>query len=244
MIYLSRKRSYVFILVIIVLILTSCQAFKKADSNPEEVMKEAIENMKELNSYEASAYVKIAPEEPEADGGHMKADIVYFKEPFSYSNLQELAMTSGDSDETLDKILLKNYVVDNKTYMFQSITNMWVSDENKDLIAQVEELANLFDSFEPEHFDDLSIKEETKDKIVVSGVTSNSKFLYNLMQNFEEGITGAFEMTIQKDQMYIEALKYTPNIETEKGHVNHEILVEAKNFNKASAIVVPEEAKQ
>lgn len=244
MIYLSRKSSYAFILVIIVTLLSGCQVFKKAETNPEEAVKQAIENMKELNSYEASAFVKIAPEEPQADGGHMKADIVYFRQPFSYSNLQELAMTSGDSDKALDKIILKNYVVDNKAYMFQSITNMWVSDDSKDNIAQMEKLANLFDSFEPEHFGELRIKEETKDTLVIAGVTSSSGFLYNLMQNFDKGVTGAFEMTIQKDQMYIQSLKYSPNIETEKGHVNHEILLEAKNFNKAPEIVVPEEAKQ
>lgn len=242
--YISSKKNYLLILMVLVMILTSCQVFKKEASNPDEVIKEAIDNMKKLNSYEASAFIKIAPEEPEADGGHMKADIVYFKEPFSYSNIQELSMTSGDSNATLDKIVLKNYVVDNKAYMFQSITNMWASDETKALIEEVEKLANIFDSFDPQHFSDLRIKEETKDKIVVAGVTNNSKFLYNLMQNFDEGITGAFEMTIQKDKMYMENLKYTPNIETEKGHVNHEIILDVKNFNKATAIVVPEEAKQ
>ncbi len=240
----SIKRTLLFILLTLILVLSGCQSIKKDSSDPEALLKDAIDNMKKLESYEASVSVKIAPEEPEADGGSMSADIVYHKAPFSYSNLQKLSMTSGDSNETLDKIELKNYVVDGVAYMYQSITALWVNETDKDLINQVEELANIFDSFKAEDFDDLRIKEDSKDKTVVAGTTKSSNFLYNLMQNFDEKVTGAFEMVISKDNGYMEKLIYTPNIETEGGHVNHEIIIEVKSFNKAPAITVPAEAKQ
>lgn len=242
--YISSKKICILIVFVLVFILSGCQGLKKDTGNPEELVKETITKMKALGSYESTVLVKIAPEEPEADGGHMKADIVFHKKPFSYSNSQELSMTSGDSNQTLDKIELKNYVVDNTAYMYQSITDIWVNDDNKDLIQQVEELANIFDSFEPQHFTDLRVKEETKDKIVVAGMTNSSAFLFNLMQNFEESVTGSFEMVINKETKYLESLLYTPNIETEDGHVNHEITIESKSFNKAPQIQVPDEAKQ
>ena len=238
----STTKSLVLILFILVLVLSGCQAIKKNNGNPDAVLKEAISNMKALESYEANIVVKIAPEEPAADGGHMMADIVYHKNPFSYSNEQELAMTSGDSDKALDKIELKNFVKDGIAYMYQSITDVWAKDDSKELISQVQELANIFDSFEADQFTELRIKEETKDNIVIAGMTKNSAFLYNLMQNFDEGVNGAFEMVVGKDKKYIESLIYTPNIETESGHVNHEITIEVKSFNKAPEILVPAEA--
>ncbi len=241
--YFSLKKTPVLILLVLVLILSGCQAIQKNSSDPEALLKDTLDNMKALESYESSVTVKIAPEEPEADGGSMRADIVYHKEPFQYSNLQELAMTSGDSDESLDKIELKNYVLDGVAYMYQSITALWVNESDKELIGQVEELANIFDSFNPEDFSELRIKEDTKDKVVIAGMTKNSDFLYNLMQNFDESVSGAFEMVITKDKSYMEKLTYTPNIETEDGHVNHEIIIEAKSFNEAPEIVIPEEAK-
>jgi|GEM_PF-2846318 len=240
----STTKSLVLILFVLVLTLSGCQAIKKDSGNPEAVLKEAINNMKTLESYEAKVAVQIAPEEPAADGGHMKADIIYHKNPFSYFNGQELAMTSGDSNQTLDKIELKNYVKDGVAYMYQSITGIWAKDDSKELIKQVQDLANIFDSFEADQFTELRIKDENKDSIVIAGMTKNSEFLYNLMQNFDESVNGSFEMVVGKDKKYIESLIYTPNIETETGHVNHEINLEIKSLNKAPEVVVPTEAME
>ncbi|KAB3532439.1 hypothetical protein F8154_11885 [Alkaliphilus pronyensis] len=236
-----HKNNHILLLLALVLFtITGCQQNQIQESS-EDILKASIEKMQAANSYVCNTTVNLIDADGETDRGKLTATITYHREPFSYSNLQEMQASSNDISgmENLD---LSLYVKDEVAYMYNSITGFWINDDDKEFVDGIKELANILDSFSPDYFVDLEDAKMEEDKIVIEGNTNGSGFLFNLMQAIEKDATGTFQMIIDEDTNYIESFFYNVTIDSEGETSNYEIELRFEEVNNGPEVVIPESA--
>lgn len=245
MIFSFKKITVFLMLTIIVFSLAACgNQSSVGDINPNELVNESIQVMKDLKSYVANVSVEATSKETESLLSQIKATVTYHEEPFAYSNLQEISAPVAENSTMMDQFTFYLLAKDEAVYMYNPLTGLWSEDNNPEINRTVVELANIFDSFSVENFDELTIASQDKTKITIEGNANSSSFLYNLMQSIDPTIIGSFTMVIDSETKYLESMTYLPQLDTDSDDVKQEIKITVRAFNEAPEVVIPEEAKQ
>ncbi|SCY73727.1 hypothetical protein [Alkaliphilus peptidifermentans] len=237
---INNHKKFFLILCLSLFILTACQQNKTEGVNNEDLLSASIEVMKNVDSYVADTRVGLVDQEGVLTD-QLMATITYHNSPFSYSNLQEMQASSNDAG-IVDDLQLYLLVKDDVAYIYNSITGIWLDDEDDKLIGSIKELSNIFGSFESNYFIDLENVETKDNRVTIRGNTNSSAFLHNLMQAIDAEATGAFETVIDENTNFMESFHYTVDIESEGKMTKHQIDISLKSINNAPEIEIPESA--
>lgn len=233
-----HKNLFTVITILIVSLLLGGCVEKKSNVNVDELLPQSIETMKNLNSYKSTVQIEFSSK---GEKVNMNAIITMHKEPFAYSNIQEITSIGKSKENTLDKIVLSLFVKDGVVYTNNSIVGFWMDEEDPELLKQVEENSDMLHSFSPDQFGDLTVVSTDKGKIKLKGETKNSGFLKQLMDSFDAKITGEVEMIIDNETKYLESFIYYPTIDGKTGKEN-KITLTFRDFNTATNVEIPKEA--
>jgi len=235
------KKKTLFMLITILSISSILVGCIEKNVKAEELVPQSIEVMKTLDSYLSDVQVIFTSELDEGGEVNMNATITYNKEPFAYSNVQEITSTSKSPDNPLDKLILSLIVKDGVIYTNNSLTGLWLDETNSKLLKEVEDNADLFQNFNIDQFTDLEVISINKNKVTIKATANNSAFLKSLLSSFDTEISGYVEMVIDIDTKYMESFTYYPEIDGKSGEQNR-ITIKTKDFNTANEVVVPKEA--
>lgn len=206
--------------------------------NVNELIPESIETMKALDSYSSNVQVDFASESGKVN---MNAIITYHKEPFAYSNVQEITSNNQGSDSPIDKLMLSIIAKDGVVYTNNSVTGLWLDETDPKLVKEVEDNGDLFQKFSSDQFTNIEVTSISKNKATITARSTNSNFLKNLLSSFDVKIIGNVEMIIDIKTNQIESFIYYPEINNGSDK-SDKITITTKDFNNATEVVVPQEA--
>lgn len=233
-----KTRIMLIITIILSLNLVGCV---EKSINPAEILPKSIDVMKNLDSYSSSVTVNFVSESKEDSQVNINALVTYHKEPFAYSNIQEITTTTESSDNPFDKFMLSLISKDGVVYTSNSITGLWLDETNPSIVKEVELNGEIFQNFNANQFTDLELISINKNKATIKGRSNKSDFIKSLLSDFSLDIVGDVEMIINTKTNHLESFVYYPEING-KLDKNNKITIITKDFNNASEIIVPEEA--
>ncbi|MBU5676726.1 hypothetical protein KQI88_09865 [Alkaliphilus sp. MSJ-5] len=235
------KNKTLFMLITILSISSILVGCVEKNVKADELLPQSIEVMKTLDSYLSDVRVIFTSESNEGGEVNMNAIITYNKEPFAYSNVQEITSTNKSANNPLDKLILSLLAKDGVVYTNNSITGLWIDETDPKLVKEVEDNADLFQNFNIDQFTDLEVISINKNKVTIKATANNSAFLKSLLASFNTETSGYVEMVIDIETKYMESFTYYPEIDDKSGEQN-KITIKTKDFNNADEVVIPKEA--
>lgn len=227
------------LLILTTLLMVSCTT-PQSEIDGAALLKDSLNTMSQLNSYTTNASVETYGKDSDRRLALLQATITYHRSPFAYSNLQELSAVSSDPTQPDTQFVFYLYGKDQKVYLFNSVTGLWSQEDSEAVNQNVSSLADIFGSFETDEFTDVVVTQEKNGKATLEGKTSGSKFLYNLMQSFDQTLTGTFTTVIDVESKNMESFKYICPTDTGR----EEIYLLMKDFNQSPEVVIPSGALQ
>ncbi len=212
--------------------------------NADDLIHKSIETMKALDSYTSSVYVTFATSEDGSSKVNMNALIDCHKEPFAYSNVQQIIANSGSTgtpDSNPNNLILTMILKDGVLYTNNSVTGLWSEETEPNLIKEVTDNGDFFQNFAADQFTDLEMVSVSKNKATIKARSTNSDFLKSLLNSFSTEVTGNVEMIIDIETKYIESFTYYPEIDGSSSE-NNKITIKTTDFNNATEVQVPKEA--
>ncbi len=235
------KSKTLFMLITILSISSILVGCVEKNVKADELLPQSIEVMKTLDSYLSDVQVVFTSEANEGGKVNMNAIITYNKEPFAYSNVQEITSTNKSANNPLDKLIFSLLVKDGVVYTNHSITGLWLDETDPKLVKEVEDTADLFQNFNIDQFTDLEVISINKNKATIKATANNSDFLKSLLSSFNAETSGYVEVVIDIETKYMESFTYYPEIDDKSGEQN-KITIKTKDFNNADEVVIPKEA--
>ncbi len=237
--YLNRK---IFsILMVAVLASFALLGCSRTKVDPNDLVLKSIDQMKALDSYTSMVYVKFNTDQQ--SGGHLTMDalIDLHKEPFAYSNVQEISTGESTPDNPFSKLVLRILLKDQMVYTHNSVTGLWIDQSEESLIQEITANGDIFKNYDATQFTNLEVASISKNKATIKGQAANSVFLKGLLSSFETEIVGNVEMTIDLETKYLESFVYYPEIDGASTE-NNKITIKTLNFNTAPEVEIPEDA--
>lgn len=237
--HLNRK---IFcILMVAILVSFALLGCSNTKVEPNDLILKSIDKMKALDSYTSMVYVKFNTDEQ--SGGHLAMDalIDLHKEPFAYSNVQEISTGESTPDNPFSKLVLRILLKDQTVYTHNSVTGLWIDQSEESLVQEITANGDIFQNYDAAQFTDLEVASVNKNKVTIKGKATNSVFLKSLLSSFETEILGNVEMIIDLETEYLESFVYYPEIDGTSTE-NNKITIKTSNFNAAPEVEIPEDA--